>query len=149
MSNNPTSPFQTIDWQIIDFSYNRGVLYLPAEIIHQWTLHAHIERLDNVENSLRAVVDIKFKMIAESDDGVLTLNGQCLTLCSLVTESVDNAEALFEKITKTSAMVNSLANLRVFLMQQGALLQIGPKRVMLPFINLNNFQFDQDIVFTA
>ena len=149
MANNPISPFQTTDWNIVSFNYTRGMLYIPADVSHKWTLKAHIEKLESQDETLRAIVDISFKMVAEHEGNQVMMNGQCFTLCSLITEGIDNVEEQFERLTKTTAMINSLANLRVFLMQQGALLQSGQKRVMLPFINLNNFQFDEDVVFTV
>ena len=149
MSNNPISQFQTVDWQIINFDYVRGLLTIPADIPHQWKLHTHIERLDAEEKTLHAVVDIRFEMKAEAEGGNISLSGQCLTGCILDTEGIENADELFDRLIKSSAMVNSLANLRVFLMQQGALLQMGQKRVMLPFINLNHYHFDEDVVMTV
>ncbi len=145
MANNPMSPFQIIHWNVINFNYSRGILYLPPDIQHQWTIKAHIEKLKPTDETLQAIVDITFSMLAEHEGSKMDIQGQCLALCSLETKDLDNVEARFDHLTRTSAMVNSLANLRVFLMQQGALLQVGPKRIMLPFINLNNFPFDEDV----
>ena len=149
MSTNSVSPFQVKDWNIVNFTYSRGMLFIPADVSHQWTLHTHIEKLESQDESLRAIIDFSFKMIAEHEENQLSLAGDCLALCFLATDGLNNAEELFEKLIKSSAMLNILANLRVFLMQQSLLLQVGPKKIMLPFINLNDFRFDEDIVITV
>lgn len=148
MSNSPVSPFQVLNWNVVNFNYTRGILYIPPDIPHQWTIKAHIEKMESTEELLQAIIEITFSMLAEHEGRRINIQGQCLALCSLITKDLDEAEKRFDHLARTSAMVNSLANLRVFLMQQGSLFQIGPKRVMLPFINLNNFKFDEDVVLT-
>ena len=149
MSNNPISPFRIIDWNVVNFDYERGMFFIPDNLPHQWTIKAHIEKLKATEDALQAIVDIAFTLLIEHEGNHVKMQGRSFALCELNKEGLEKAEETFDSLLKTSAMVNTLANLRVFLMQQGSLLQLGTKRVMLPFINLNDMKFDEEITYTV
>ncbi len=143
------SPFQILDWRILSFNCTNSMLRIPEDAAHHWTIKAHIDNLESTEDQLNAVVYIEFHFSLEYGGRENTMEGVSVTACEMKKESIPNAEELFNSFLARTAMTNSLANLRVFLMQAGMLHQMGPKRVMLPFINLNNFKFDEEIKFTV
>ena len=63
MSNNPISPFRIIDWNVVNFEYERGMFFIPDNLPHQWTIKAHIEKLKATEDALQAIVDIAFTLL--------------------------------------------------------------------------------------
>lgn len=143
------SPFQILDWRILAFSCSNPILNISENIEHHWTIKAHIENIEPEESMLRAVVQIEFHFYAEQDGQKITMDGQCVAMCEMDINSTQEAESTFQSLLSRTAMTNSLANLRVFLLQAGNLHQMGPKRIMLPFINLNYFTFDEEITFTT
>ncbi len=143
------SPFQILDWRILSFSCSNPMFSIPEDIEHHWTIKAHIENINPDEDSLMAVVQIDFNFFAERDGQKITMGGQCVAMCKMGKNAVQDAELTFHNLLSRTAMTNCLANLRVFLLQAGTLHQMGPKRIMLPFINLNNFTFDEEIKFTV
>ena len=143
------SPFQIVDWRILTFDCSNPMLSIPEDIDHHWTIKAHIERFDPEEDLLRAIVQIEFHFYAEHNGQKITMNGQCVAMCEMDKNSIHDAESAFQSLLSRTAMTNCLANLRVFLLQAGTLHQMGVKRIMLPFINLNNFTFDEDIEFVV
>ena len=143
------SPFQILDWRILAFNCSNPMLNIPEDIEHQWTIKAHIENIEPEENQLRAIVRIEFHFVAEHEGQQITMDGQCVAMCTMDKRSVQDAESMFQNLLSRTAMTNCLANLRVFLLQAGTLHQMGPKRIMLPFINLNNFTFDETIKITV
>lgn len=149
--NEPTaiSPFQILDWRILSFNCTNSIISVPEDVAHHWTLKAHIDYLEPSDDQLNAILYIEFHFSMEHRGSANTMEGQCVTPCVMKTDSISNAEELFNKFLSRTAMTNSLANLRVFLLQAGTLHQMGPKRVMLPFINLNNFTFDEEMKFTV
>ncbi|MBQ9251612.1 MAG: hypothetical protein IJ188_03130 [Clostridia bacterium] len=146
---NIISPFQILDWRVISFSCNNLIPYISDKIEHHWTINAHIDQVKSEGNNLRAIIQIVFHFHAEQDGNEMTMNGQCAAMCEMDIDSVPEPESTFQNLLSRTAMTNSLANLRVFLLQAGILHQMGPKRTMLPFINLNHFHFDEDISFTT
>ena len=147
--NKVISPFQIVDWRILSFNCANPILSISNDIEHHWTLKAHIENIEPEENLLRAFVSIDFHFYAGQDGQKITMDGQCVAMCQMDQSSVPDAESTFQSLLERTAMTNCLANLRVFLLQAGTLHQMGNKRIMLPFINLNNFTFDEDITFTT
>ena len=142
------SPFQISDWRILGFSCTNPIIYIPVDIEHKWTIKAHIEKLDT-DNQFRAVVQIDFHFIAEHDGQQMTMDGQCVAMCEMNKDVVPEAETVFHDLVVRTGMTNCLANLRVFLLQAGTLHQMGPKRIMFPFINLNHFVFDEEMTFST
>lgn len=150
MSNtNAVSPFQIRDWRILSFQCTNPILSIPAKIQHNWKLHAHIERPETNDNLLHAFVQITFHFDAKHGKQNMTMDGQCIALCEMDPASVENADDVFNDLLRSTAMINCLANLRVFLLQAGLLHQMGSKRIMLPFIKLADFPFDEDVEFTT
>lgn len=147
--NNVISPFQILDWRILSFSCSNPIISVPVDIEHNWSIKAHIENYDSEDNKLRAIVQIEFHFYAEHDKKQMTMKGQCVALCEMDKDSMPEAETMFQSLLSRTAMTNCLANLRVFLLQAGTLHQMGPKRIMLPFINLNKFEFDKEIKFSV
>ena len=147
--NKIISPFQIIDWRILSFNSTNSMFYFPADIEHHWTIKAHIEHLDAEEEKLRAALQIEFHFRAEHSNGRMSMDGVCVAMCELDKKSMEDAETNFQRLLSRTAMTNCLANLRVFLLQAGALHQMGSKQVMLPFVNLNQFAFDEEITFTT
>jgi len=146
--NSVISPFQILDWRILTFSCSNPILNISVNIEHHWTIKAHIENIEPEGNMLRAVVQIEFHFNADQNGQSITMDGQSVAMCEMDASSTQEADATFQSLLKRTAMTNSLANLRVFLLQAGNLHQMGPKRIMLPFINLNHFSFDEDVSFT-
>ena len=142
------SPFQISDWRILGFSCSNPMVYIPIDIQHNWKIKAHIENIDT-DTQFRAIVQIEFHFTAEHDGQAITMDGQCVAMCEMNKESADDTGSLFHDLVSRTAMTNCLANLRVFLLQAGTLHQMGPKRIMLPFINLNHFVFDQELEFST
>lgn len=146
---NVISPFQILDWRILSFNCTNSIISIPEDIEHRWTIKAHIDYLEPMEEQLNAILHIEFHFSMEHRGSTNIMEGQCVTPCVMKGDSIPNAKETFTKLLSRTAMTNSLANLRVFLLQAGTLHQMGPKRVMLPFINLNNFTFDEEIQFTV
>lgn len=144
---NVISPFQILDWRILTFSCSNPMLSIPEDIEHHWMIKAHIENIEPEEDLLRAIVQIEFQFYAEHNRQKITMGGQCVAMCEMGRNAIQDAESTFQSLLSHTAMTNCLANLRVFLLQAGTLHQMGPKRIMLPFINLNNFTFDEEIKF--
>ncbi len=147
--NNIISPFQISDWRILGFSCSNPIINIPSDIEHNWTIKAHIENFSTDDTQLRALVQIEFHLYAEYNGQSMAMDGQCVAMCEMNKESVPEAETVFQNLLTRTAMTNSLANLRIFLLQAGTLHQMGPKRIMLPFINLNHFSFDKEIHFRS
>lgn len=141
------SPFQILDWRIISFNCTNPIVNIPYDAEHHWQLKAHIENLEKEDTLLRAVIHIEFHFYVELNGQKATMDGHCVALCEMDKASVPNADTIFQSLLSRTGMTNCLANLRVFLLQAGTLHQMGPKRVMLPFINLTNFNFDEMIEF--
>lgn len=146
---NVISPFQILDWRILSFSCYNPLFNIHEDIEHHWTIKAHIDPLAPVEEELRAILQIEFHFNAAQDGISMTMDGQCLALCKMDKGSFQDAEDTFHKLLSRTAMINCLANLRVFLLQAGTLHQMGPKRIMFPFIDLNNFTFDEEVHFKS
>lgn len=152
MSNNQAvSPLQMLDWRIAEFTASNNVVTPANEIPHTWKIKAHIDSLEPVNNQLRAAVVVNFLFLAEQDNARIRFEGVAASYFVFDKEkaSVDDPQALFDQLLRVSAMTNMLGNLRVFLLQTGALFQTGAKRVILPFINLNDFHFDEEYTFTV
>ena len=145
------SPLQMLDWRIAEFSASNNVVNPSPEITHSWKIRAHIDPLDSIDNQLRAAIIVNFHFIAEQDGGNIRFEGVAAAYFVFDKEkaNVDNHQALFNQLLHVSAMTNMLGNLRVFLLQTGALFQTGAKRVILPFINLNDFHFDEEYTYTV
>ena len=143
------SPFQILDWRILSFNCTNPIVNISYDIDHHWQLKAHIENLPQEGSVLRAMIHIEFHFYAELNGQKLTMDGHCVALCEMDNTSMPEADATFQSLLSRTGMTNCLANLRVFLLQAGTLHQMGPKRVMLPFINLTHFNFDEMIEFTV
>lgn len=147
--NRVISPFQIQDWRILSFRCSNAMLNIPADIEHHWTIKAHIQGCETIGNQLRAMVQIEFHFSAGQDTEKITMEGLCISFCAFDKSSLQNAESVFQNLLSHTAITNCLANLRIFLLQAGILHQMGPKRTMLPFINLEHFAFDEEINFTV
>lgn len=128
------------------------MVFVPGDIEHHWKINAHIEKAPSEDKGiLSALLGIEFHFWAEHNGQRNEMFGDCVTMCQLNTltlEVKEDPQKLFDGLISQTAMTNSLSNLRVFLLQAGTLHQMGPRRIMLPFINLNNFVFDKDIEIT-
>lgn len=149
MSDNVISPFQIKDWRILEFRSINPIIHIPPNIEHKWKMKAHIQKIESENNQHRAVIQIEFHFVAEYDNQKMMIDGQCVAMCEMNTDSVKNPETVFQDLLIHTAMPHCLANLRVFLLQAGILHQMGSKSIMLPFINLNNFVFDEEMTFTS
>ncbi len=143
------SPFQILDWRILSFSCTNQIMGIPEGVEHHWMIKAHIDHLDPLDDKLQAVVSIEFDFYAEHEGRRIGMKGQSVAFCFMDTANEQDAEQRFQAHLSRTAMTNSLANLRVFLLQAGTLHQMGPKRIMLPFIDLNKFSFDEELTFTT
>ncbi len=143
------SPFQILDWRILTFNCVNSIISVPNDIEHHWKINAHIENVpSDSDDILTAFLGIKFNFWTEHNDQRNTIDGDCVTICQfdLTNYSLnEEPEKLFHKLISRTAMINSLSNLRVFLLQIGLIHQMGPRSLMLPYIDLNQFSFDQDI----
>lgn len=149
--SNAVSPLRMLDWRIADFNASNNVINPAVDIPHAWTVNAHIEHLEAAENLLHAAVYVRFSFLAEQGETKIQLGGTAAAFFSFDKENTDSddPQALFDQLLRGAAMTNMFGNLRVFLLQAGALLQLGSKRVMFPFINLNEFRFDEDFTFNV
>ncbi len=143
------SPFQIIDWRILRFSCSNPILIIPADIEHHWMINAHIENFDAVDQKLSGIIQVEFSFFAEHDGKRMNMDGQCVAICEMDKTSVSDPDIVFQNLLSRTGMTNCLANLRVFLLQAGTLHQMGSRRIMLPFIDLNHFTFDEEIKFTT
>lgn len=151
MSNNAASALRMLDWRIADFKAKNAVIAPSAEIPHVWTIKAHIDHLDPVDSQLHAVVSVRFTFKAEQDKRAIQFSGTATSYFVMDTEKVkvDDPAAFFDKLLHASAMTNMFGNLRLFLLQIGTLFQTGSKQLILPFINLNEFEFDKEYSYTV
>ena len=151
MSEKAISPLQMLDWRIGEISFSNNVFKPSASIPHNWTINAHIEHLESVGPQLRATLFVTFRFLAEQHDSKITIDGTAASYMVFDPNKAetDDPQAFFDRLLHTSAMSNMLGNLRIALLQTGTVLQVGSKRVMLPFINLNEFEFDKDYSFTV
>ena len=151
MSNNAASALQMLDWRIADFKAKNAVIAPSAEIPHVWTIKAHIDHLDPEENRLHAVVSVRFAFKAEQDKRTMQFSGTATSYFVLDAEkaNVQDPVTFFDQLLHASAMTNMFGNLRLFLLQIGALFQTGSKQLILPFINLNEFEFDKEYSYTV
>ena len=147
--NKAISPFQIVDWRILSFNCVNPIFAIPVDIEHNWTIKAHIEKIDSDEDCFRGAVQIDFHFSAIHEGQEMFMQGQCVALCEMKKNAMPEAETVFPNLLSRTAMTNCLANLRVFLLQAGTLHQMGVKRIMLPFINLNHFTFDEEVKFTT
>ncbi|MBO4484429.1 MAG: hypothetical protein J5738_03480 [Lachnospiraceae bacterium] len=146
---NVISKFQIRDWRVAGFDCTNTVLSIPREIDHHWKINAHIDSVEPDGELLRAILQIEFHFWAEIEGRKIQMNGVAAALCEMDKSLVQDAETVFQNLLSHTAIINCLANLRVFLFQTAMLLQMGTKPVILPFINLNNFKFDEDYEFTV
>ena len=143
------SPFQILDWRILNFNCANPILNIAGDIEHHWKLKTHIEHLESEGNYLKAVVQIEFHFWAIQNGQKMNMDGESVALCAMDKNFTQDAEAVFQDLLSRTAMSNCLSNLRVFLLQAGTLHQMGQKRIMLPFINLNNFPSDEEVELTV
>lgn len=151
MNDNAVSPVQMLDWRIADFTFSNNVIAPSAEIPHSWTINAHINHMEPSDHHLRASIYVRFVFQAEQSGSKIHFEGTAASYFVFDKEMVETGDpqALFEHVLHGSAMTNMLGNLRVFLLQAGTIFQAGTKRVMLPFINLNEFEFDKDYTYNV
>ncbi len=150
-NNTATSPLQMLDWRIAEFSASNNILFPSADIPHTWKIKASINQFDSTDNKLHATVSVAFHFYAEQNEGRICFEGIAVSYYVFEKDKsdADNPEELFDKLLHASAMTNMFGNLRLFLLQESALFQTGAKKVILPFINLNDFQFNEEYSFTV
>lgn len=150
MSDNKViSPFQAIDWRILQLRFHNNLINPPQDIPQIWTLRAHIDKQRNESNEITGALHIQFQIKEEYNNQELEISGDAASFHILKTNEEKDADIRFDKLMCTNAMVWSLSNLRVSLMQAGGLFQFGTKALLLPFIDLNNFEFDKEIIITV
>ena len=149
--SNAVSPLRMLDWRVADFKFSNNVINPAVDIPHVWTVNAHINHLDSPDDRLHAAVYVRFSFLAEQGETKIQFEGTAAAFFSFDKENADSddPQTLFDQLLRGPAMTNMFGNLRVFLLQAGALLQLGSKRVMFPFINLNEFKFDEDFTFNV
>lgn len=143
--NEVVSPFQIDDWRILRFDSSNVILTIPPDIIHNWVIKAHMDKLEDSDDYMRALLSIDFQFFAEDGGQKMTMEGVCVLSCRMKKGVVEEEMKVFEGLLSRTAMTNCLANLRVFLLQSGILLRMGSKCTMLPFVNLNSFEYDKEI----
>ena len=152
MNNNAVvSPFQMLDWRIAEFSASNNVLFPSAEIPHTWKIKAGINHMDAVDNKLQATISVDFRFCAEQNESRICFEGIAVSYYIFEKDKsdTDSPEELFDQLLHATAMANMFGNLRLFILQTSALFQTGAKKVILPFINLNGFRFDEEYSFTV
>lgn len=151
MNNNAVSPLQMIDWRIGKFSFTNHTVSLPSDVLHHWTINAHIDHLETTGSILHATIFVRFAFFVEHADAKVSFDGIAAAYFVFDKEKTEaeDPESFFDRLLHSSAMTNMLGNLRVFLFQAGTLFHTGTKNIMLPFINLNEFEFNKDYTFTV
>lgn len=144
--NKVVSPFQAIDWRVLHLQFHNGLVNPPQELPQTWTIRAHIEK-NKEKGSITGALHIDFSLKMFFNGQEFDLSGGAASFHILKTE--EDADTKFDQLMRTNAMIWSLSNLRVSLMQAGGLFQFGGRALILPFIDLNNFVFDEEVTITV
>jgi len=147
--NKVVSPFQAVDWRILQLQFHNNMFNPPQDLTQAWTICAHIEKSNEENGNISGALHITFHVKMEYNNQALEISGDAASFHIFNTAGEQNADTRFDQLMKSNAMVWSLSNLRVSLMQAGGLFQFGGKTLLLPFIDLNKFEFDKEITFTV
>ncbi len=147
--NKVISPFQAIDWRILQLHFQNNLIEPPQDLPQIWSIRAHIEQNKREGQNITGALHINFHVKMEHNHQAIEISGDAASFHIFKVTGEQDAEIKFDQLMRSNAMVWSLSNLRVSLMQAGGLFQFGGKALLLPFIDLNNFEFDKEITITV